>query len=173
MKKYYVKVLPKEGKVEYPNYVFFKINGKWTEACEFDSFIGPQIEEVKGGVPYLVSRDIKVGDIATEMLDDGSYEDFEIHTENDIFPDMIERNLQFKVVKRLSPDAATWAKDGDEFDDYQEYWFEFVKDTTHPLEHRPVWMFRSGNELDKQLEAIPERFFIAARVKCKTCNRFH
>lgn len=63
----------------------------------------------------LCSRDIQIGDkMVFECLTDGNYEEFQIDTINDIFPDMIKKGTQFKVIGEISPEA-TWVKEGDEF----------------------------------------------------------
>lgn len=168
MKKYFVKAIPREGKIEVGDYVFFKINGKWTGPADFDSILGPQIEDVKRAVFYLCSRDIKVGDVATEELDDGSFEDFEIHTENDIFKDFIEAGLQFKIIDQISPDAAKWVNEDDEFDDYELWWFSKL----HAPQYHRIFKVNPGSKQDEELEK-EEVAFKACRVKCPHCDRFH
>lgn len=168
MKQYFVKAIPREGKIEIGDYVFFKINGKWNGPADFDSMLGPQIEDVKRAVFYLCSRDIKIGDVATEELDDGSFEDFEIHTKNDIFKDFIEAGLQFKLIERISPDALKWVTEDDEFDEYELWWFSKMH---FPQYHRIFKVLPDG-KWDEELEKEPMAFK-ACMVKCPHCDRFH
>lgn len=144
-KPYFTKYFPTKGRInkEGTN-VMFKIGGKWTEPCDFDSFIGPAIQEVAGGVLFLCSKDIKVGDIVDELLNTGEYEKFEIHTPNDV---NLER--QFKVIGEISPDALSFVKEGDEF------------------EHDEL--FANGVGLNWSPIHTNYKF----QVKCPTCGHFH
>lgn len=69
---------------------------------------------------FLCSRDIQIGDgMVMECLTNGNYEIFQIDTLNDIFPDMIKEGSQFKIIGEISPDALSYVKEGDEFDENQ------------------------------------------------------
>jgi hypothetical protein len=163
---YFVKAIPREGKIESGDYVFFKINGKWIGPADFDSILGSQIEDVKRAVFYLCSRDIKVGDIATEMLDNGDFEDFEIHTENDIYLEFIKDGFQFKIVAEASREALSWVNEDDEFDESE------VKLSPHPLCPKCGAISNDGfcpEDLDCQIN----RKRTVAYFKCPKCKVFH
>ncbi len=66
---------------------------------------------------FLCSRELKIGDVGVEKLTSGEYEQFQIDTENDIFPDMIAKGEQFKVIGLISPSAVPLFREGDEFND--------------------------------------------------------
>jgi hypothetical protein len=168
MKTYFVKAIPREGNIGSGDSVFFKINGKWIGPADFDSMLGPQIEDVRRAVFYLCSRDIKVGDTATEMLDNGDFQDFEIHTENDIYPEFIKAGLQFKIIDPVSPEALQWVKEDDEFDEYEHWWFS---KRYAPQYHR-ILKVKPGSSWDKELEQ-EEVAFRACMIKCPNCKRFH
>lgn len=133
MKPYFAKYLPtkqeikeediKHGdKVYSPNKLYGQSLGEKGEIITFDSRIIYD-DSYTNGKPkwyrvqlFLCSRDIKIGDQATEVLVGGKVETFTIHTENDIYSDMIADGRQFKTIGPISPEA-TWVKEGMEFDE--------------------------------------------------------
>jgi len=59
---FYLKYFPvkdDKAKIEVDDLFIFKINNKWTEPCEFDSFLGPDIQDVKRVKLFLCSDNIK------------------------------------------------------------------------------------------------------------------
>lgn len=74
MAKYFVKWLPnREIKITDPHKVMFKIEDKWTEPGESDSYLGNQIEEVAQGELSLCTHEISPGDT---VMQDGIYIEF-------------------------------------------------------------------------------------------------
>lgn len=125
-KKYYAKYRPVSGRInDVGDNVMFKINNEWTEPCDFDSFLGSGIQEVAGGVLYLCSKDIQVGDkvihnnpinqvkygselTIKEILPSGCYsvEEGGVYVNEELI----------KYVYEISP-KSIWIKQGDEFDE--------------------------------------------------------
>lgn len=104
MEKYFIKRLPKPVPETYNNPHVDYWDGQESTAL------------------YLCSRAIQVGDIVEELLLTGVYEKFEIHTENDI-----DLERQFEVIGEISPDALSYVKEGQEFDDHsvrKNVWIE-------------------------------------------------
>lgn len=143
MKLYFTKYLPVEGDPKEGDMVIYKVIG-WTEnyedAVKAATYGDPLPIKVK---LFLCSRDIQIGDFATERLTTGEYEDFEIHTENDIFPDMIEKGTQFKKIGEISPEAAKFVREGQEFDEEELYYLLDGRSVRLPikkLQHeKPEW----------------------------------
>jgi hypothetical protein len=136
MKKYFTIYLPTEGKITNGEIVMFKIDDKWTEPCSFDSFIGSDIQEVKQGKLFLCSRDIKVGDkFKGKTLEEFICSNITEGDGNNYFPketliwtkDESDGNIEywrpksecFKVIGQISPNALSFVKEGDEFEEYQ------------------------------------------------------
>lgn len=113
-KKYFAKYLPVEGKITDPEMVMFKIDGKWTEPCEFESFVGNEIEEVKQGKLFLCSRDIQVGDMCYKG-NDYSLAASIIPKHKEALEYLMKEDYH-KVIGQISPNAQ-WVKEGDEFDE--------------------------------------------------------
>ena len=140
MKKYFAKYQPIHDRInEEGTNVMFKIDGEWTEPCNFDSFLGLEIEKIAGGVLIICSRDIQVGDkvihnnpinkvlyntelTVSEILPSGSYR----MKEGGIF----FNSELIKVVGEISEDAS-WVKEGDEFDQEEiEEFYQFTNFNT-------------------------------------------
>lgn len=136
MSKLFAKYLPIEGEIKKGmKYILTKSLGlgAYTEGYTGTAAIDftKEAQECQGGKIlklFLCSRDIQVGDRATEKLAIGEYEEFQIDTENDIFPDMIVAGNQFKIIGEISSEAI-WVKEGDEFDEDQVFISKLCRDT--------------------------------------------
>ncbi len=116
MKTYYLKWLPVTGRIKDGGNYLNKQHGT------VDQVRGDLHASVlnRGGFQkmklHMVSRDIKVDDIAVEKTADG-YTENQILDEMEIFPELIAKGEQFKVIGEISPGALSFFKEGQEFDE--------------------------------------------------------
>ena len=109
--KYFAKYFPVEGRIndEGSNVMFF-INGEWTEPCDFDSLLGAGIEKIAGGVLFLCSHDIQVGDEVNVHWNDGVVTKEVVEQSNH----WLSTELVYKVIGEI---LTLGIKEGQEFDD--------------------------------------------------------
>jgi hypothetical protein len=147
-KKYFAKYLPVGSRInEKGDNVMFKIDNRWTEPTDFDSFLGPDIQEVAGGVLFLCSKDITQEDYLKEGV---------VHLYFN--PQSKDEEKPFKVIGEISPDA-TWVKEGDEFDEYEQLW----KD-----EEGTLWKSKEAAALN----GYTGEYESVCRMKCHCCGTF-
>lgn len=108
-KPYFAKYIPQKGEIKDSTKVMFKINNQWTEPCDFDSFLGPQIQEVAQGILCLCSEDIQVGD---KVMEDGEYKELEWTVMMD---SCLHSDKVFKVLAPISEGALSYVKAGNRF----------------------------------------------------------
>lgn len=77
----------------------------------------PYYVRMWNGTLVLCSPNLQVGDFAWERLTNGRWEQFEIHTLNDIFPESIAKKEQFKLIGEISEEADYVNEDDVFFDD--------------------------------------------------------
>jgi hypothetical protein len=70
--KFVTKYIPVPNRInEKGTNVMFLINGEWTEPCDFDSYLGPDIQAVAGGVLFLVNEESEPIELANQNLQEG------------------------------------------------------------------------------------------------------
>lgn len=106
--KYFLKYIPVEGKAGKGDTILVNNLPIYLQRDLFDFEMSYAPERVK---LFLCSKDIKVGDVVKEKLTTGNYENFEIHTVNDI-----DIQTQVKVIGEVNPKLKK-LKEGDEFDE--------------------------------------------------------
>lgn len=102
---------------------------------------------------FIVTKDIQIGDCATERLTTGEFDQFEIHDLNDI-----DLNNQVKIIGKPSTEAI-WIY---EFNEFSED--EIETGGGHILYYTDKMNSWSKTK-DKDFEYV--------KLKCKTCNTFH
>lgn len=169
MKTYFAKYLPAEGKITDATKVMFKINDEWTEPCDFDSFIGPDIQKVAQGKLFICSRDMKIGggiyvpdSPLTDMhkgnigvVSDINVANQVVHYTIDcliggvIHSGIFMKENPFKIIGMVFSED-TWVKEGDEFD----------KEDLEANGCGPNW-----NDIPTDIWKF--------KIKCPTCKLYH
>ena len=107
--KYITKYIPVSNRInEEGTNVMFLINGEWTKPSDFDSFLGPDIQSVAGGVLYLCSDESTPIELADQSLDEGlefNQNEFEIKWVNSkgesssILSEVNHENEEYPILK--------------------------------------------------------------------------
>ncbi len=158
-KPYFAEYIPVKGKIKDEEMVMFKINGKWTQPCSFDSYLGPDIEDVAQGVLFICSRNVQINDEIYGTREGGwdtQHKGIAIEKDKGYFFIMEGKKKTrlydcYKIVGSVSPNA-TWVKRGDRFE---------VDD----LSAQGI----GTNWCDENPDVGKFKF----KIKCPTCNNFH
>ena len=109
---------------------------------------------------FLCSKDIQIGDqfywrdqLSNNLWTKEYAQDKKNHEEFD--------SVTFKIVGEISP-KAIWIKEGDEFDDYEEWYFSEA--TNHFIMKK-----LPNDKIQWQLKEPSTKL----KVKCSQCNTFH
>ena len=152
MKKYFCKFLPVEGEIKEGDFYITSPDYKIVRKCEDRSW--GTFEMCKKVKLFLCSRDIEVGDKAWTTV--GSC--------FDTFKEGYDKQYWFKVIGEISSEA-TWVKEGDEFDEYEEWWWN------SSLGSGSMIMKKMKEEFDNIFKNYPD-ITIVCKVK-GPCGHFH
>jgi hypothetical protein len=163
--KYFAKYLPVEGEIGKGHYFIFEgkvylSNNDGTDNVTVEStewyHNRRQCKKVK---LFLCSRDIQLGD---------TVEGFPNFISNQDDLDYAIDNKSFKVIGEISPEA-TFVKEGDEFEEYQEWWFHSA--------YRQSVMRVCNNDWDEKIRNHRPPFtmpcYKAVKVQCPNCKTLH
>lgn len=130
MKPYFAKYLPVEGEIKMGDKFRWIINDSVQGEVHTCTTEGERPEKYKKVKLFLCSRDIQVGDKPIYMPS-GQYHTVSGITEL-MLPEVKELGL-FKIIGEISTEA-TWAKEGDGFDESQvEYWTSSIDNHANPF----------------------------------------
>ena len=162
-KPYFTKYLPIEGEIKEGDYYVTAPDYQIVRKCEDRSW--GTFEMCKKVKLFLCSRDIQVGDkvrmeTGEELI---CYEKYgTLYTkgeyELEVFPDR-----DFKVIGEISPDALSYVKEGDEFEE---------------SEFRLFAKHRSFKDMDywitdwEELSSLKEKYTVIVEIK-GPCGHFH
>lgn len=183
MNKYFTKYLPIDEEITDGTKVMFLINRKWTEPCDFDSFIGPQIEKVAQGKLFLCSTDIRVGDKFIHNTNATNTEQtcLTIDKENNIIQDeehnFFMLHFCFKIIGVITKEAV-WVTEGMTFDENEVgVLYNFVgedsDDELYTLDEWPI-VVKKRYKIKIRLKYVQDMINNPhISIKCPTCKTFH